>query len=376
MARPRWSSVVEAGEISRRRPSTTPARASRSRSTRRAAAASSPGTRAPPCRRCRSTAPSSTTCDSTRSSPTSTRAPRYYRPLAAFLIGTGARISEAVAIQLSGISTSTQGVVRIYRQRARDGDATRADQGQAVPLRPDRPAARRRRCAERDDRTPAVRRRRLALPLPDAAPRPLRAAAPQPVPPSRKTVHDWHEAALVDAGLRDMPLHALRHTAAAAWLATGHPLIFVQRQLGHRSITTTEEHYGHLEDVVHARGRRADRGADQSGRIACARVRSRHRVPAAATAAVRRRPASEDLRRGGAPLRRWWLRRLRLAHALLEPAHAGAGRLRAIVRCPEPEPHRAVVAAEPDARNPAHLRRVVEPGSRDAEHVHELGRLE
>jgi integrase len=65
------------------------------------------------------------------------------------------------------------------------------------------------------------------------------------VPPSRKTVHDWHEAALMDAGLRDMPLHALRHTAAAAWLATGDPLIFVQRQLGHRSIT--EEHYGHLE---------------------------------------------------------------------------------------------------------------------------------
>ena len=44
----------------------------------------------------------------------------------------------------------------------------------------------------------------------------------------------------------DMPLHALRHTAAAAWLTTGHPLISVQRQLGHRSITTTEEHYGHL----------------------------------------------------------------------------------------------------------------------------------
>ena len=36
-------------------------------------------------------------------------------------------------------------------------------------------------------------------------------------------------------------------TAAAAWLVAGYPLIFVQRQLGHRSITTTEEHYGHLE---------------------------------------------------------------------------------------------------------------------------------
>jgi hypothetical protein len=43
-----------------------------------------------------------------------------------------------------------------------------------------------------------------------------------------------------------MPLHALRHTAAATWLSTGHSLIFVARQLGHRSITTTEQHYGHL----------------------------------------------------------------------------------------------------------------------------------
>jgi integrase len=46
-----------------------------------------------------------------------------------------------------------------------------------------------------------------------------------------------------------MPLHALRHTAAATWLSTRHPLIFVARQLGHRSITTTEEHYGHLETM-------------------------------------------------------------------------------------------------------------------------------
>lgn len=81
-------------------------------------------------------------------------------------------------------------------------------------------------------------------------PSPIRgryAGRTEPVPPHRKTVHEWHEAALEDAGLRDMPLHCLRHTAAAAWLASGHPLIFVQRQLGHRSITTTEAHYGHLE---------------------------------------------------------------------------------------------------------------------------------
>jgi integrase len=56
---------------------------------------------------------------------------------------------------------------------------------------------------------------------------------------------DEGQLTVADAGIRDMPLHSLRHTAAAAWLAVGHPLIFVQRQLGHRSITTTEEHYGH-----------------------------------------------------------------------------------------------------------------------------------
>ena len=44
-----------------------------------------------------------------------------------------------------------------------------------------------------------------------------------------------------------MPLHALRHTAAASWLTSGHSLIFVARQLGQRSITTTEQHHGHLE---------------------------------------------------------------------------------------------------------------------------------
>jgi integrase len=57
-----------------------------------------------------------------------------------------------------------------------------------------------------------------------------------------------HKHALKDAGLRDsIRLHDLRHTAAASWLAAGLPLIYVQRQLGHASITTTERQYGHLE---------------------------------------------------------------------------------------------------------------------------------
>ena len=71
----------------------------------------------------------------------------------------------------------------------------------------------------------------------------------------RTTVsRDWHKQALEDAGLRDMPLHALRHTAAASWLAAGNSLMYVQRQLGHADIGTTERYYGHLERHVLAAG--------------------------------------------------------------------------------------------------------------------------
>jgi hypothetical protein len=83
-------------------------------------------------------------------------------------------------------------------------------------------------------------------------------------------VQGWHEQALQDAGLRDMPLRCTRHIAAAAWLATGHPLVFVQRQLGHHSISTTRKHYVHLE-VHFARCGRAERGEDPQGRTPGAR---------------------------------------------------------------------------------------------------------
>ena len=169
-----------------------------------------------------------------------------YRPLAEFLIGTGTRVSEAIATCWADVDLD-EGVVRIHRQRARHATATRATKGKrfrSVQMGP-----------RLGETLRALRVSRLSGEIRDdgwvfLCPSPSRgryAGRTTPVPPHRKTVHDWHEAALEDAGIRDMPLHSLRHTAAAAWLAAGHPLIFVQRQLGHRSITTTEEHYGHLE---------------------------------------------------------------------------------------------------------------------------------
>jgi integrase len=135
----------------------------------------------------------------------------------------------------------------MYRQRARGSEGTRLTKGKrfrSVQIGPRLAeilrAARAERLRNRTDDAGWV----FLCPVPRRGRYARRKA---PLPPHRKTVHEWHEAALADAGIRDMPLHSLPHTAAAAWLAVGHPLIFVQRQLGHRSITTTEEHYGHLE---------------------------------------------------------------------------------------------------------------------------------
>src|ERR687898_1231133 len=167
----------------------------------------------------------------------------YYRPLAELLIGSGLRISEALALRFGHLDLE-HGVIRVYGQRDRQGEETKATKGKrfrSVQIGPSLVASLR---AHRSARNAGDDDWLFLCPPPK---RGRYSGRTEPVPPSRKTVHDWHEAALQDAGLRDMPLHALRHTAAAAWLATGHPLIFVQRQLGHRSITTTEEHYGHLE---------------------------------------------------------------------------------------------------------------------------------
>ena len=170
----------------------------------------------------------------------------HYRPLAELLIGTGARISEAVAIQWPDLDLDA-GAMRISRQLARSGSSTTPTKGKrfrSVQLGP-RLVATLRSLRQERHRSGQADGGWLFL-----CPRPRRgrySSRTEPVPPNRRTVHDWHEWALEDAGIRDMPLHSLRHTAATLWLATPHPLIFVQRQLGHRSITTTEEHYGHLE---------------------------------------------------------------------------------------------------------------------------------
>lgn len=190
---------------------------------------------------------------------------RHYRDLARFLLGTGVRVSEAIAVKINDLDLHT-GQVSVTKQLDSTTGKLRETKGRnrrTVVIGPglvdrlrDMLAVRREHAV--DDGgwlflCPPPRRGRYA-------------GRTLPQPPHRKTVHDWHEAALSDAGLRDMPLHGLRHTAAAAWLGTGRSLEFVRAQLGHSSTKVTSDYYGHLEDQFRAEG-----AADTEARIRDAR---------------------------------------------------------------------------------------------------------
>jgi integrase len=161
----------------------------------------------------------------------------YYRPLAEVLIATGLRISEAVALRWSDVDFERQ-IILVQRSRKKGGlGSTKGDRSRQVSIGP-----------------------RLVEVLMDLRARVSEAATadsthnlvfrgPRGGELNRSDVsRDLHKEALHDAGLRtSLRLHDLRHTAAATWLQCDLPLIYVQRQLGHATIQTTERQYGHLE---------------------------------------------------------------------------------------------------------------------------------
>ncbi|MBK5211601.1 MAG: site-specific integrase [Coriobacteriia bacterium] len=63
--------------------------------------------------------------------------------------------------------------------------------------------------------------------------------------------HRIFEPALKAAGLRKIRIHDLRHTFASLLINQGENLKYVQNQLGHASITTTVDRYGHLMPDAH-----------------------------------------------------------------------------------------------------------------------------
>jgi len=57
--------------------------------------------------------------------------------------------------------------------------------------------------------------------------------------------------ALRRAGLRQLPFHSLRHSFTALLIAQGENIKYIQSQLGHASVQTTLDRYGHLLPATH-----------------------------------------------------------------------------------------------------------------------------
>jgi integrase len=167
-----------------------------------------------------------------------------YRPLAVLLIATGMRISEALGLRWNDIDWDG-GKIRVYRQRisASATGPTKSRKFRGVEAGPDLL-----------DTLRSLQARQSEFVEGDLTRAPVfisnvgRWDSQGLGPMDRNTVsRDWHHDALENAGLRSMPLHSLRHTAAASWLTAGESLMYVQLQLGHSSIKTTEKVYRHLE---------------------------------------------------------------------------------------------------------------------------------
>ncbi len=79
-----------------------------------------------------------------------------------------------------------------------------------------------------------------------------------PLDPDNMIKRDF-QATLRFAGLRQIRFHDLRHSYASLLIAQGENIKFIQSQLGHASVQTTLDRYGHLLPVDHvAVGSRVD----------------------------------------------------------------------------------------------------------------------
>lgn len=72
-----------------------------------------------------------------------------------------------------------------------------------------------------------------------------------PSPEGKISQHDnvvkrYFNRSLREAGLRHVAFHSLRHTNASIRIEKGQNIKYIQRQLGHASIQTTLDRYGHL----------------------------------------------------------------------------------------------------------------------------------
>lgn len=168
--------------------------------------------------------------------------PEAYRPFVAFLAGTGCRWGEATAVQGGDFDLDAkQPVVRIRRAwKKGDGDvylgATKTRRGERTITLP-------RSLVD------------VVRPLVEACgPGEFVFTAAEGGRIRAQNFHPrvWHRA-IATAQIPKRPrVHDLRHAHASWLISKGVPLPVIQRRLGHESIQTTVDTYGHLAPDAHA----------------------------------------------------------------------------------------------------------------------------
>lgn len=161
--------------------------------------------------------------------------PEHYRPLFTMLIGTGMRWGEAEALTVGDVVLGPNPVVRITKAAKWNASKATREVGPTKTKRSKRtitlPAEVVAEIAHLLDRPKAER---LFL-------------APRGGELRHRTVYDEWKRAVERAGLDPQPrIHDLRHSHVAWLIAAGVPLPVIQARLGHESIQTTVDRYGHL----------------------------------------------------------------------------------------------------------------------------------
>lgn len=71
---------------------------------------------------------------------------------------------------------------------------------------------------------------------------------------TKTTISKWFNEALYEANVGEgFTFHCLRHTFAGHMLGNGVPIYIVSKILGHSTVRTTEDHYGHLDRSIFGR---------------------------------------------------------------------------------------------------------------------------
>lgn len=163
--------------------------------------------------------------------------PAHYRPLFTTLIGTGIRWGEAEALTVGDVVPSDQGWwLRINKAAKWNASKATREIGPTKTRKSNRTVTLPPEVVVAIEPLLAGRKTRERLFL-----------APRGGELRHRTVYDEWKAAVAKAGLDPQPrIHDLRHTHVAWLIAAGIPLPVIQARLGHESIKTTVDRYGHL----------------------------------------------------------------------------------------------------------------------------------